>query len=378
MSSASFEYIDTQDGLDRLVGRLRNAPRLAVDTEADSLHHYFEKVCLIQLSFGKETVLVDPLAGLNFKAFFRELSEKPLIFHGAEYDLRMLRASHKFRPKAEVFDTMIAAQLVEGEARSLLTLADKYLGVTLTKSGQRSDWSKRPLTEKQLSYAANDTRYLERIADRLAVDLEKLGRAAWHRQSCKRMVKATGVEKPEPDPNRVWRIKGLSGMDRKQLAYVREIWRWRDAEAREVDLPPFKVMGNSLLLELVEWATAGRRTPRNMPKLPRNLVGRRRETLDQAISRAASMSEEELPDFLRGGGYAPVEPGPELDRLRAACDQIAEDLGLQSSLIASRKQLEAIALAKPTGRKQLQAEGHLMDWQADLLLPIVNRILNNV
>lgn len=377
MSASSFEYIDTQSNLDRLVERLQSVTRIAIDTEADSLHHYYEKVCLIQMSFEGKTVIVDPLARLDFKAYFRLLAAKALIFHGAEYDLRMLRSSHKFRPRADVFDTMLAAQLVEGEAKGLVALADKYLSVTLTKAGQRSDWSRRPLTEKQLAYAANDTRYLEAIADHMAIELDKLGRTEWHLQSCRRMVKATGMEKAESDPNREWRIKGLAGLEREQLALVREIWYWRDAEARAADTPPFKVMGNQLLIELALWG-AGARSPQFMPKLPRNLVGRRRDALDEAIRKAIALSEDEWPDYLRGGGYTPNEPGPELDELRAACDRLAADLGLQSSLIASRKQLEAIVLARPTSPQQLQAAGHLMDWQTDLLFPAVSKVLVGV
>jgi ribonuclease D len=271
---------------------------------------------------------------------------------------------------------MLAAQLVEGEARSLVALAEKYIGVELTKQGRRSDWSRRPLTERQLAYAANDTRYLEEIAGKMERELERLGRLDWHRQSCRRMIKATGQDKPEPDPNRVWRIKGLSGMDRRQLAFVRAIWYWRDAEARRVDVPPFKVMGNNLIIELTEFVSTRRgRRLENGPKLPRNCVGRRLEKLKKAIQSVRAMAEDDYPDFLRGGAYTVPEYGPALDQLRAACDLKARELGLESSLIASKKQLETIVLARPTTRKQLQSVGHLMDWQADILAPIVKRIM---
>ena len=180
---------------------------MAVDTEADSLHHYFEKVCLLQLSLQGRTYLVDPLADIPMEPLLKALAVKKLVFHGAEYDLRMLMAGYHFRPQGEVFDTMLAAQLVEGRACSLVTLAEKYLGVELTKQGQRSDWSRRPLTEAQLRYACNDTRHLEAIADHLQGELRRLDRLEWHRESCRRMVKATGQEKTPGDPERVWRIK---------------------------------------------------------------------------------------------------------------------------------------------------------------------------
>jgi ribonuclease D len=373
--SCQFEYIDTSDGLDRLMASLRGSSRVALDTEADSLHHYFEKVCLIQLSFHGRTYIVDPLADIRLETLLRELANKNLVFHGAEYDLRMLMADYRFRPDGEIFDTMLAAQLVEGEARSLVALAGQYLGVELTKQGQRSDWSRRPLTDKQLSYACNDTRYLEAIADHLESKLRRLGRLEWHWESCRRMVKTTGQEKPPADPERVWRIKGLTELDRRQLAFVREIWHWREREAQQVDLPPFKIAGNQLIIELALWAS-GRKghSLSGGPKLPRNCVGARLHKLEEAIQRARQMREPDWPPLRTGNNRVQNEYPPELDLLRAECDRLAAELGVESSLVASRRQLEAISLARPTTAEELQQAGHLMDWQTELLSPVVGHL----
>lgn len=377
-SAGQFSYIDSQPDLRTLVERMKKADRVAIDTEADSLHHYYEKVCLIQLSLLGETYIVDPLAQMNLDAFLEELAHKSLILHGAEYDLRMLWASHQFRPRGELFDTMLAAQLVEGEARSLVALAEKYAGVELSKQGRKSDWSRRPLTDKQLAYAGNDTRYLETIAGKLKQELKKLGRLDWHRESCRRMIKVTANDKPEPDPERVWRIKGLSNLDRRQQAFVREIWYWRDSEARRSDTPPFKVMGNSLILDLALWASTTRsRSLRKGPRLPRNCVNRRLKALERAIEKARRLPESDWPDFLRRGGNGPIEYGPELDKLRADCNRLAAKLGLESSLVASRKQLETIVLARPKTKKELQSAGQLMNWQTDLLASVVKRIFHH-
>jgi ribonuclease D len=376
--SCQFEYIDTNDGLDRLIVSLRGASRVALDTEADSLHHYFEKVCLIQLSFQGRTYIVDPLADIRLELLLQELAGKKLVFHGAEYDLRMLMAGYRFRPDGEIFDTMLAAQLVEGEARSLVALARKYLGVELTKQGQRSDWSRRPLTDSQLSYASNDTRYLEAIADHLESELRRLGRLEWHCESCRRMVKTTGMEKPFPDPERVWRIKGLVELDRRQLAFVREIWHWREREAQQADLPPFKIAGNQLIVELALWASARKSCSlAGGPRLPRNCVGARLHELEEAIQRARQMRESDWPPRRTGNNHVQVEYPPELDLLRAECDRLAAELGVESSLVASRRQLEAISLARPTTPEELQKAGNLMDWQTELLAPVVASLFGN-
>ena len=152
--------------MERLIQRIDTAERVALDTEADSLHNYFEKVCLVQLSFGGEHYLIDPLAGLDLNGLSEVLADKPLILHGGDYDLRMLRASIGFRPRREVFDTMIAAQLLGLEQIGLAALTERFFAITIGKAGQKSDWSRRPLSENQLRYAVNDTRFLERLADR--------------------------------------------------------------------------------------------------------------------------------------------------------------------------------------------------------------------
>ena len=373
-----FNYVDTGEALEALVDRLQAFETVAVDTEADSLHHYYEKVCLIQLTVDRNTFIVDPLADMEIRPLLDLLAVKKLLLHGAEYDLRMLRSSYRFKLQGEVFDTMLAAQLVEGEARSLVALAKAYLGVELTKQKQRSDWSRRPLSEDQLVYACNDTIHLAAIAAHLESELKRSGRLEWHRESCRRMVRAVAKEKPPVDPQREWRIKGLSELDRRQLAFVKELWYWREHEAQQVDLPPFKVAGNQLLVDLALWASHNRgHTSGGRPRLPRNCVGSRLAGLEDAISRARYMREPEWPPLRVGNGMVAPEHGPELDRLRAECAAIAEKLGVEASLVASRRQLEAVSVARPTTAPALQKAGQFMDWQTELLLPVVKAVFGS-
>ena len=159
--SDGYVYVRERAAMERLIQRIGAAERVAVDTEADSLHNYFEKVCLVQLSLGREHYLVDPLCGLDLNGLLEALADKPLILHGGDYDLRMMRASMGFRPRREAFDTMIAAQLLGFEQIGLAALIERYFDITIGKAGQKSDWSRRPLSENQLRYAVNDTRFLE-------------------------------------------------------------------------------------------------------------------------------------------------------------------------------------------------------------------------
>src|SRR4051812_35099094 len=173
------EVIDTAEKLTVFVRMLQAATWVAVDTEADSLHAYPEKICLIQISTISGDNLIDPLAGTNIDPVLDALSGHELIMHGADYDLRLLRKHHEFVPKA-IFDTMLAARLLGLRQFSLSHLVENYVGLKLEKGAQKANWDMRPLTEKMERYARNDTRHLKPLADRLKDELQAKGRLAWH------------------------------------------------------------------------------------------------------------------------------------------------------------------------------------------------------
>jgi len=368
-SQVDFTYVREQEVLKRLAEQIDRAARVAVDTEADSLHNYFEKVCLIQLSIGGEHYLVDPLAGLDLSEFLATLAVKPLIFHAGDYDLRILRASTGFRPGGEVFDTMIAAQLLGIEQLGLAALIDRYFAITIVKEGQKSDWSQRPLSEKQLHYAVNDTRYLETLSDRLAAELDAKGRLHWHRESCRAMVQASGRDNPR-DPDEAWRVKGAGRLTRRQLAYLRELWHWRDGHARRFNRPPFKIFGNQQIFDLIQWAESHPADPLDKgTKLPRNIHGALLTTLIEVIARAAAMSPADWPETKKHErGEAPsAESVERANALRGACADIAKALELSPSVLAPRAALEAIANSRPHGVEEIIRRGGLLHWQAQLI-----------
>ena len=376
--SEGYVYVRGRGAMETLIQRIGTAEMVALDTEADSLHNYFEKVCLIQLSLGGEHYVVDPLCGLELSGFSAALADTPLILHGGDYDLRMMRASMGFRPRREVFDTMIAAQLLGFEQIGLAALIERFFATTIGKAGQKSDWSHRPLSDNQLRYAVNDTRFLERLADRMRGELDARGRIDWHRESCRAMVESTGRDNPR-DPENAWRIKGAGRLIRRQLAYLRELWRWRDQHARSANLPAFRILGNQEILELVHWAESHPGVPLQQgPKLPRNIVGAQLTTLEEAIARAACMDETEWPELRRRGPAAPrndyVE---EINALRGECAQIAKELEIAAATLAPRAALEAIARSRPRTVDEIMARGGLLRWQAELVQGAVEKCLQS-
>lgn len=344
--------IADQKALEELVDELSSQQRIAIDTEADSLHCYFEKVCLIQVSSGPGHWLVDPLAGLDLQPLLDIVCSRRLVFHGADYDLRLLRRTGRFEP-ADLFDTMIAARLVGKSGLGLAALVKEFFGIELSKASQKANWAIRPLPPQMVEYAHNDTRYLLEIADHLEADLNRLGRLEWFRESRDRMI-ASAREVKDRDDSTVWRISGSAALSPRAQAILRVLWFWRDSEARSWDRPPFHVIGNEDMLRAAQQVAAGGKFT-----APR-MNGRRRKSFEVVMALALQIPEAEWPKIEKvRRKRVSKEQVDRCEQLRKVRDRVAGDLGLDPSIIAPRAALEATA-ADP-------ASGVLMNWQRRLL-----------
>lgn len=349
--------IDTQPRLVDLSRRLRDAPWLAIDTEADSLHSYPDRLCLLQISHPGEDALVDTLARLDLAPLLEVLARHELILHGGDYDLRLLRRDLGFIPTT-VFDTMSAARLVGCQEFGLNNLLRTLLGVTLDKGSQKANWARRPLTERMATYARNDTHYLKPLADRLRADLHARERVEWHRQCCAQLVSEC-ARLNLPDPERVWRLGGSQRLDRRGLGVLRELWLWREAEALLWHRPPFFILSHDLLVALAEHAANNEPCD---PLLPPHLHYPRRAGLKAAIKRGLELPAERLPQRLKHTSVRLTDGARrKLDQLRKHRDRRARDLELDPALIASRPDLVQVAV----NPDHVQC---LMPWQRDLLL----------
>jgi ribonuclease D len=349
--------IDSEPSLAAYLPVLHAANWVAVDTEADSLHAYPEKVCLIQISTMSGDRLVDPLARLNIGPVLDALSGHELIMHGADYDLRLLRKHHEFVPSA-IFDTMLAARLLGLRQFGLSHLVEKYLGVKLEKGPQKANWAVRPLTERMERYARNDTHYLKPLADRLKPELEAKGRLAWHQESCARLIQDSTVHRP-PDMDSVWRIKGCHLLERPGLAILRELWQWRESEAIAANRPPFFVMSHQALVDIASAAALAKPID---PFLPKHISERRRGSLTAAVARGQGLSPDHHPSPLRRICRRPSEGEKRrFADLQKRRDSGAAALDIDPTLIASRGMLSDLA------HDWDKHAGDLMAWQRDLL-----------
>jgi len=373
--SDSFVYVSDAAALAELVDLMVSADRIALDTEADSLHHYYQKVCLMQITIKGRNYIVDPLTGLDLSKFLAVLAKKPLILHCADYDLRIMRSSFGFRNHNEIFDTMLAAQLLGYERFSLSAMVERFCGVVLSKKGQKSDWSRRPLSAQQLRYACHDTQYLEHIADKQLIKLRKLGRDDWLAQTVACMIRTTQREKPLSNPNNQWRIKGMRDLNRRELEFVRRIWYWREKQSQRADIPPFKIMGNQRIIELAQWAAMHPNAHlADGPKLPRHCTGKRFNALAQAIIKAGQTPESDLPEHRKSKQPQPKPAGS--DTLRNECAKIAKQLNIAPATLASRATIEAIAKNRPKTIKEIiDCSPTITHWQAKLLQEPIKRTL---
>lgn len=359
-----YQLLDQPGSLAPLLAALERVDEVFLDTEADNMYHYKTRVCLLQFLVDGEVFLVDVLApGLKLQALWPLLAEKHLVMHGSDFDLRLLHDLCRFRPKS-IFDTMLAAQLLGRQRIGLAGLLEEHFGVAVDKSGQKANWSQRPITPKLLNYAALDVWHLPALRDILTRELVKLDRIDWLEQQCQAQIEAgsTGFAAATENDWRIGRSERLRGPG---LSVLHAIWHWRETQAQRLDTPPFKVCGNALLLQIAEAAEAG---DSEQAILERIHLGKRHERLFPALAAAIRAGLARDPKTLpRRPGRDPnhvslTQAEIELqDRIKADRDRIAATLGIEATLIANRSALAQIA------REPRKLDQLLLPWQAELL-----------
>lgn len=359
------EWIDTPEGLERVIRAVKASKVVYFDLEADSMHHYHAKICLMQVLAKGTCWLVDPLARLDVQPLRAALAHKPLIGHGLDYDLRMLRQL-SFKP-VQIFDTMLAAQLLGHSAFGLAALIQNYFGVTIPKEGQKADWSRRPLSQDLIDYAAQDTYYLPALHQILTRELEAKGRLDWHRESCDALIRATQRLK-ETDRSDAWRVTGSSRFRPRQLAVLKGMWEVRERAASQRDLPSFKVLPSDLLLRFAE-SVPEEGYPEEWPRLPSRLSPQLRDDLLDAAEDALDAPPETWPSPPPPPKKPPRAPHPELlIEMREIRDGIAAKLGLDPSLVAPKAVMMAVATSGFKSPESVRESAQWMNWQENLLL----------
>jgi ribonuclease D len=360
-------YLDTADAVDRFLSGLTGVRALALDTEGASFHRFVDRIYLLQLSTLQHEAVIDPLP-IGTPARLGALLEDrgvEVVLHDADYDLRLLHQDYGWRVTS-LFDTRVAAQLLGIRAFGLAALLEQFFGVKLDKKHQRADWSMRPLTADMLDYAAQDTRHLLGLRDHLHRELEKKGRLHWAREEFAR-AEGTRWENDGEDQGFL-RLKGARDLTRRELARLRELVRWRDGIAAELDRATFRVAGNEVLLDLARQAPTTREALFAVKGFPRGMNDARATEALQAIARGNAVPDSELPRFPKSARW---DREPDFDervaRLKTVRDAAASQLDLDPGVLCSRDRMEAVVRRKPRHIDELEELPELRKWQIEVL-----------
>lgn len=367
---SDFPILTTLAEVEQLAQELATLEVFAVDLEADSMHSFQEKVCLLQFTYylnGMEkTVLLDPLAVPDLQVLRPVLANPAIrkIFHAADYDIRCLFRDFEIEIHG-LFDTMIASQLLGEERVGLADVLAKYFDVTLDKKYQRADWSKRPLSPEMCLYAAGDTRYLHELAKILESQLVEKDRLSWAEEEFMLMEQARFRVNKGPA---FLRMKGAGTLSPRGLEVLENLIAWREEEAERRDCPAYKVLGNKALLSTARHLPVNQGDFKKVDDFSPRLVERYGRRVLYAVEQALLVAEDELPHFPRAERRV---RDAAVDR-RFAClkqwrKKKADELALDSGVLINNTLLEAIARLCPATIAELSEVAGLKVWQQKVL-----------
>jgi ribonuclease D len=361
-------WIRTPDDLQAMARELTGATAVALDTEADSLHHYPGKLCLVQIADPRgRGHLVDPLALRDLAPLGPLLADPRTVkvLHAADNDLAYLKRLYGVTV-ASLFDTAVAARFLGATTLGLEGLLVQYLGVTPVKSRQKDDWSRRPLTAEQEAYALDDVLHLIALRERLIEALDAIGRRAWVEQECEGLAAMAVPEKPA-DPDAYMKLKGARELDARGLAALRVLHAVRESLALALDRPPFMIVGNESLVALATRRPGDAEGMLAVPGCTPPVLRRAGAALLEGIRRAQALPEDALPVYR--SSPRPHVPGPvrrRAEALRQWRARAAKEIGLDPGVLFPQRLIDRLAAAPPADLAALRQVEGVRDWRVGL------------
>ncbi|MBI4400317.1 MAG: ribonuclease D [Nitrospirae bacterium] len=373
MSHSTTQYIADPDSLRRLCRQLRESERFALDTEFVGEDSFMPRLELIQVATGELCAAIDFPAVGSLDSFFELLGDPRIekVVHAGRQDIELFYA-HTGRVPSPIFDTQVAAAMVGyGTQVAYAQLVQRVLGKKLEKSHTLSNWSQRPLTRDQITYALEDVQFLLPVYDHLRGRLESLGRLDWVKEEFTRLEARPSDGSSDPR-NRYQRIRGWDNLKPRSAAVLRELAAWREEEARRRNLPRGRVIRDEVLLVLARQAPTTLTALRAMRGLHPSEVGRNGDVLLATIRRGLSLPESEWPDVPRAGKPEPEAAG-QVELLQAVLKARAQEEEIAPSLLASAADLQALVDAK-RDREKLDLPV-LHGWRRKLAGDVLLRVL---
>ena len=356
-------YLDTDAAVGQWLASIRKSAILALDTEGASFHRFVDRIYLLQLSTRDDHAIIDPLP-ISAPAALGEIVEDPkieIVFHDADYDLRLLRQDYGWQIR-NVFDTRIAAQLLGLKAFGLAALLERSFGLKLDKKHQRADWSMRPLTADMLDYAAQDTMHLLGLRDILHDELQQKGRLEWAKEE---FLRLENIGWGQEEPGQAFlKVKGARDLTRRELAIFKELFDWRDVAALKLDRATFRVVSNEVFFEAVKTAPTSKDALGRIKGMPRGILERAGDELLAAIERGQAVPEADLPRFPKSARW---DRDPDFDQkvgaLKSVRDEAAARLELDPGVLCSRDRMEQLARLLPAETSVIDRIPEFRKWQ---------------
>jgi len=358
-----YHIIDSLSGLKEAAAAIKKEKTLAVDLEADSMYHFKEKVCLVQMASPTLNLLIDPLSIMDLsplKSLFSNTKIKK-IFHGADYDVRSLYRDFKIEIN-NLFDTQLASMFLGTRETSLNAVVQSRFGVVLDKKYQKKDWSIRPLPREMTDYAVQDVMYLIPLAKILEKELKKKKRLGWVKEECHGLSKVRHVltsNKPL-----FLSFKGAGRLDPRSLCILEAILQFRSKIAKNKDRPLFRVFSNEAVKKMTEKKPANLASLKKSDTLSEKQIKMYGDTLVKTINEALKKKERQLPVYprqktthLSSGTHKRVKA------LKSWRDKRANELKLDPAILFNKATLTGIAKKNPSFKKDLQEMRDIKNWQ---------------
>jgi ribonuclease D len=358
-----YEYIDSEDKLKTACRSLAKERRIAVDLEADSLYHFQEKVCLIQMAANGSNFVVDPLAIPDLSPLAPLFADGNIqkIFHGADYDIRSLYRDFGIEIN-NLFDTELASRFLGVASTGLDAVVHDHLGISLDKKYQKKDWSKRPLPPEMIDYAAGDVMYLLPISTNLFEALEQKHRIEWVLEECEIL---SGVRPASNNSQPLFlRIKGAGRLSPRALAALENILVLRQEIAQKKDRPLFKVFSNRTALALAAAGPGSLSALKGADVLSRHQIDMYGKRIVTCIQKSLKMPEGSLPSYPKHRNPRPsADVSPRIKAIQEWRNARAEALGMDPGLICNRSLAVRLAVLNPSTVEEMDAIEEMKSWQ---------------
>jgi len=372
--SMDYEHIVTQQQLVEFCDRFRGEPTIAFDTEFISEDSYKPELCLIQVAVHDKLAVIDPLAVTDVNPFW-ELLAAPgheTIVHSGRQEFQFCNDAIGRRPQGW-FDVQVAAGFVGTEyPAAYASLIAKLLNQRLPKGETRTNWRKRPLSQRQLEYALHDVLYLQPIRDLLVQNLDRLGRRTWLSQEL--AVWQDSLEKVEQQ-ERWRRVSGISGLSSRSLAIVREVWRWRDGEARRRNSPAKRVLRDDLIVELARRKSADARQIYAVRGMERGNLKRHLDSLAESVERALALPDTDCPRLARANNNNASQYNLPGQFLNTALGCICRSAKLAPTLVGTVQDVRDLIAYRLHQTADQQPPALTQGWRAEVVGHLLDDLL---